>query len=239
MNTIKIRHPHTKMIAHRGLSGLERENSAAAFIAAGNRSYFGTECDLHLSKDDVFVVCHDDNLKRVAGVDCLIRDTLLQDIKQIPLYEVRSTVVKDYLRVPTLLEYLEISQKYQKCCVIEIKPELTMTQTKALLTEIRNFGYLHQVIFISFRFANLEKLSQLDSSLRLQFLTSKITEEVINKCINLKISLDANYQSLTFEHVKAFQNAGLEVNVWTVDDVKVARKLIRWVVDYITTNILE
>ena len=39
------------MVAHRGLSGLERENSIKAFIAAVNRSYYATECDIHLTKD--------------------------------------------------------------------------------------------------------------------------------------------------------------------------------------------
>lgn len=41
MNTIKINSKATKVIAHRGMSGIERENTAAAFVAAGNRGYFG------------------------------------------------------------------------------------------------------------------------------------------------------------------------------------------------------
>ena len=44
------------MIAHRGLSGLERENSMKAFVAAVNRSFYGTECDIHLTKDKIFVI---------------------------------------------------------------------------------------------------------------------------------------------------------------------------------------
>ena len=50
MNTIKLNTTGTnvKMIAHRGLSGLEAENTCAAFVAAGNREkYFGIECDIH------------------------------------------------------------------------------------------------------------------------------------------------------------------------------------------------
>ena len=42
MNTIKFSKKHVKTIAHRGLSGLEKENTCAAFVAAGNReSYYG------------------------------------------------------------------------------------------------------------------------------------------------------------------------------------------------------
>lgn len=42
---------NAKMVAHRGLSGIERENTLLAFVAAGNRSYWGIECDVHVTKD--------------------------------------------------------------------------------------------------------------------------------------------------------------------------------------------
>ncbi len=39
------------MVAHRGLCGLEPENSIPAFVAAGNRSYYGVESDVHVTAD--------------------------------------------------------------------------------------------------------------------------------------------------------------------------------------------
>ena len=44
MDTIKIDKNNVKLIAHRGVSGIERENTAAAFVAAGNRSYYASTC---------------------------------------------------------------------------------------------------------------------------------------------------------------------------------------------------
>ena len=38
MNTVKINSLNTKMVAHRGVSGLEPENTVAAFVAAGWRA---------------------------------------------------------------------------------------------------------------------------------------------------------------------------------------------------------
>lgn len=61
MNTIKIKSDSVKIIAHRGLSGLERENTYPAFVAAGNRSYFGIETDIHKTKDGKFIIIHDHN----------------------------------------------------------------------------------------------------------------------------------------------------------------------------------
>ncbi|MBE5775575.1 MAG: glycerophosphodiester phosphodiesterase, partial [Clostridiales bacterium] len=66
MNTIKIDHGNVKMVAHRGVSGLELENTNAAFVAAGNRSYYGIETDVHVTLDGKFVCFHDDNTGRVA-----------------------------------------------------------------------------------------------------------------------------------------------------------------------------
>ena len=64
--TIQIEKKNTLMVAHRGVSKLERENTCAAFVAAGNRSYFGVETDIHRTSDGQFVVFHDDSTKRLT-----------------------------------------------------------------------------------------------------------------------------------------------------------------------------
>ena len=61
MNTIKFEKGNTLVVAHRGLSGIEPENTNAAFIAAGNRSYYGIETDIYKTADGKFVVNHDGN----------------------------------------------------------------------------------------------------------------------------------------------------------------------------------
>jgi len=38
-----------KLIAHRGFNRYETENTCAAFVAAGNRSHFGIETDIHVT----------------------------------------------------------------------------------------------------------------------------------------------------------------------------------------------
>ena len=67
MDTMKIIKGKTKLIAHRGLSGIETENTAAAFVAAGNRDYYGIETDVHKTADGKYIIIHDDNTGRVAN----------------------------------------------------------------------------------------------------------------------------------------------------------------------------
>ena len=48
-----------------------------------------------------------------------------------------------------------------------------------------------------------------------------------------------NRPALTEERIRAFHEAGIEVNCWTVDDPAEAERLFSWGVDYITSNVLE
>ena len=69
MNTVKIDKKNCLLIAHRGVSGLERENTCAAFVAAGVKTYYGIETDVHVTADGKYVIFHDDDLRRVAGLE--------------------------------------------------------------------------------------------------------------------------------------------------------------------------
>ena len=58
-------------IAHRGFHDMNKtrwENTLSAFGAAAERGY-AIECDVHLTADGEVVVFHDDELKRLAGVE--------------------------------------------------------------------------------------------------------------------------------------------------------------------------
>ncbi|KXJ27763.1 lysophospholipase D GDPD1 [Exaiptasia diaphana] len=68
-------------ISHRGGAGENRENTIAAFKHAVRLGTEMLEIDLQLTADKQVVVCHDNNLSRVAGVDCNISDL---DYKDLP-----------------------------------------------------------------------------------------------------------------------------------------------------------
>ena len=82
MNTVKFEKRNTLVVAHRGLSGIEKENTSSAFVAAGNRSYYGIETDIHNTRDGEYVVIHDENMKRVAGEDIEVERVALRRIQK-------------------------------------------------------------------------------------------------------------------------------------------------------------
>lgn len=76
-----------RMFAHRGLFSADQsvpENSLPAFRAAVDADY-GVELDVQLTKDKQVVVFHDDDLKRVCGVDARVDAYTLEELKQMPL----------------------------------------------------------------------------------------------------------------------------------------------------------
>jgi glycerophosphoryl diester phosphodiesterase len=100
-------------IAHRGYyDALLPENSIGAFNKAFKFKY-AIELDVRLSKDNVVVVFHDDDLKRMCDVDGLIRDMTYAQLKALKLKGVDT-------HIPTLEEVLTLTNN-QVPLLVEIK----------------------------------------------------------------------------------------------------------------------
>lgn len=239
MNTIAIDKKQAKMVAHRGVSGLEAENTCAAFVAAGNRSYFGIETDVHVTKDNQIAVIHDDNTIRVSGVDKIVEESTLEELQSIPLYNKEQGVYRTDLRIPTLADYISICKRYDKIAVLELKNRMTPEAIAQIVDIIKEQDYLENVIFISFSWDNVADLRKMLPEQKVQFLIGTYDEALIEKLISHRIDLDIRYTSVTKELVDILHKHNLEINCWTVDKAEDAKQLIEWGVDYITSNILE
>ena len=239
MNTIKFKNVSTKIVAHRGLSGIETENTNAAFVAAGNRSYYGIETDIHRTADGRFAVCHDDDLKRIAGVDIHVESTSLSELQSIVLFDKDGTKNREDLRISVLENYISICKKYGKHCVLELKSDFTDEEILKIIDIIKGFDYLENVTFISFVYSNMIKIRNFLPTQSVQFLFSKFDDEIIARLIAARIDVDVQYKALTKEIVDLLHANGLKINCWTVDDPNAAEMLSAWGVDYITSNILE
>ena len=239
MNTVKFEKGRALAVAHRGLSGIERENTNAAFVAAGNRSYYGIETDIRRTADGRFVVCHDSTLARVAGENITAEEVSMELLQSVVLFDKDGTKDRADLRPCTLENYISICKKYEKHCVLELKSHFTDEETERYINIIKELGYLSEVTFISFYYENLEKIRKLVPCQSAQFLFNEFTEEIISDVIRDGFDVDVYYKALNEEIVERLHSAGIKINCWTVDDKETAEKLAKWGVDFITTNILE
>jgi len=239
MNSIKVNSGNTKMVAHRGLSGIEKENTNAAFIAAGNRSYFGIETDVHKTVDGRFVTIHDDTTGRVAIDDMSVEGSTFDTLRRLNLCDRDGIKGREDLHIPTLKEYISTCKRYEKKAVLELKNEFTKDEIAAICDEIVSLEYLSEVIFISFCWENLIRLHEIYPEQNVQFLLDDWSDDLPEKLSANNMGLDIKYTELNKERIEALHSKGVEVNCWTCDDKDFAEELVSYGIDYITSNILE
>ena len=229
----------TLMIAHRGLSGYEKENTIPAFIAAGCRSFYGIECDIHPTSDGKYVVFHDDETKRISPINVEIKNTTFDELKQVPLYDLKNERVVSYYKIPSLEEYIEVCMKYNKTCVIEFKNPFEEDDIKQVIKILDEYNYLNRVIFISFFIENLKIVKRYLPTQSVQFLCSEFNEEVLTAITENKMDIDIHHSVLNKEIIDLLHSKGIKINCWTVNEKQRALELISLGVDFITTNYFE
>lgn len=237
-SSIPIYSGNTRMVAHRGLSGIERENTKAAFVAAGIRTYYGIETDIHRTSDGQFVVFHDDTTARLTEKDWVPEQHTLAELQSLALKDMDGRFCTE-LSMPTLGEYIRICKQYNKVSVLELKNHMEQKDIQNIVGIIREEDYLDQTIFISFDLANLLCIRKILPHQTAQYLVGTISEELLDILVAHDLDLDIYYEALTADFAAQAHAAGRKINVWTVDVPADAKRMVRLGVDYITSNILE
>ena len=130
-------------IAHRGLHNEKyTENGLNAFKNAIEHD-LAFEYDIHLTKDNQLVVCHDEDLKRTTGKEGIIEDLTLEEIKKYRLL--------DGGVIPTLQEVLDLNQE-KVPMVIELKVfrKNYKPLAKKAIEELKQIKDKSKVMIISF-----------------------------------------------------------------------------------------
>jgi glycerophosphoryl diester phosphodiesterase len=214
----------TRIIAHRGASRAELENTLAAFRRAGELGADGVELDVRRSADDRLVVHHD----AVLADGRNIRAVLASDLPE---------------HVPTLDAALD-------ACAgmfvnIEIKndradPDFDPTEwvahrvTAALVARTPHSRWL----ISSFRLATVDVCRRLAPRVPTAWLVGSATPSVVETAARQgHAAVHPADRDLTFDAVRAAHAVGLSVNTWTCDDPARMRELIGWGVDGICTNV--
>lgn len=105
----------TKLYAHRGLHGEGApENSLAAYRRAVERGY-GVEWDVRAAGDGTLILCHDANALRMCGVDRLLSDMTIEEVRSLRLGGTEEGI-------PTLEEALRLVEG-KIPLIVEIKPD--------------------------------------------------------------------------------------------------------------------
>lgn len=228
-----------KFVAHRGLSGVNPENTAPAFTAAGEQGgYYGFECDTHMAKDGVWMVVHDPNLDSLYNGEGDVKEKTSEELAQLKM--IRGANIGKHLNVKmcTLQEYVDICKKYNVLPVIEIKDPRTETMQSFYDFLIKN-DILESCVIISFILDDLKELNKIDKNLETWYLVDYLDSK------NIQAALDAGCKGMDFsetfnasrpEWIKKVTDAGMIAACWTVDTKQQLEDMLSAGVTVITTN---
>jgi glycerophosphoryl diester phosphodiesterase len=242
------------IVAHRGASAYALENTLDAFQKAIEMGASYIECDIRVSKDNKLVVIHDANLRRVFGIDANVNELTAEQLKQykIPTLEEVLDLIKKVNKEVAIKQRIEQQITIAK---MQAQPQVQKTKAKKkrkvwLLIEIKEpgceeklaelikeKGMTKSVVVVSFFDEPLKKIKQL-IAVKTGFIFSLLDPDVaFQKALDARVNfIIPRYDVVSKDLVKRAHKQKLKVVAWTVDDVKIAKELIKLKVDGITSN---
>jgi glycerophosphoryl diester phosphodiesterase len=224
------------VIAHRGASAREPENSLAAFRRAAADGADGVELDVLCCATGEAVVFHDDDLVRLAGRP--------ERIDALPLAAVREVTLRGGAHIPTLDEALSACGR-GLLVNVELKSSGIGDRWLARLvdevaTAVARAGAADRVLVSSFSPTAVWRWGRRCPSIRAALLFERQAPRPLRDAWALPFlrpfAVHPEGALCTAASVHRWHAAGYAVNTWTVDDPARLRTLARLGVDGIVTN---
>ena len=214
----------TIIFAHRGIPVKFAENSLEGFRYAVEHGAEGLEFDVHLTKDKVPIVMHDEKIDRTTDGSGYIKDYTLREIRRFHLDNGEP--------VPMLSELLEILQNRDVYIDLEFKTNKIhdVGIENIVLALVKKYHFVHPIIFSSFNYQTLKNCQRIDKKQQYCFLTKVpvlFPEYFVKK----------NYFAAIHPHF--YLPSKVTQRIWTVDNPKLARRYFKLGVAGIFTNNFE
>lgn len=231
-----------EIVGHRGASFDAPENTLASFALAWEQHADAIECDVWLSKDGKLVVIHDANTKRLAGVDKLVAEQTLEELRTLDVGKWKSPRFAGE-RIPTLAEVLATVPMGKRIliemkCGVDAVPELDrVLRAGDLQTEQTAIISFLPEVLAAFKAVRPDVPTYLVASLARN--NPPTAEELIEAARRINangIDLSATPDVLNEVFGRKIRDAGLKLGVWTVNDVALARQMIAAGAESLTTD---
>ncbi len=223
---------------HRGACGYAPENTLEAFELAAKQGAAGVELDVHLSRDGVVVVAHDETIDRVSDGTGLIQDMTLAELKRCRFNKPHPEY-KD-ARLPTLLEVFELLKPYGLYVNVELKnSRIDYPGLEKKCVELAAAaGMTDRVLYSSFNHHSLLRVKAIDEGLKCGILYDCMMVRPWEYARALHVdALHPHFSELqVLGECEAAHSLGLEVNPWTVNNEADLTMAIRAGANRIITN---
>ena len=258
--------PKTLNCAHRGARSLAPENTLAAARMGLECGADLWELDVAVTQDNELVILHDDTLLRTSNAPLVFPDREPWEVNTFSLAELRRLDFGSWFNtrdpfgqiaagrvtpemqasyvgmpIPTLAEALLFTRDNNWRINVEIK-DASSTPGDAFVVEkvvelIEALGMQEQVLISSFNHSYLVRAKTANPRL----VTAALTENEVSDALDLVRDLGAQAWNpgiywLNPEEIPALRRAGIDVNVWTVNDADMMRTLIENAASCIITD---
>lgn len=237
---------HINVISHRGANIYAPQNTLPAFETALALGVDGFETDVHITKDNELVLCHNYTIDRTSNGKGSISQMTLEELKR---YDFGAYFSPKFAgtRIPTLREFLElVTTADLKVLNIELKsPRANETAiVRDTIAMVKEFGLFDQLLISSFDPKLVAEAKQIDPNTKTGFLVSpnsKVTFRVFRNPLEVAKALHADAlhpfsMYINEDLVKKTHDAGMLLNAWTINAPRAIDKMIDLGVDGIITN---
>lgn len=228
------------LTAHRGVTAQAPENTIPSYEDAVKLGYYSAECDIVLTKDNVWVLSHGDDINKRFWQLGNISETNFSELRTYRYKNGRNFWKYANMPIPTLDEYLDVFVGTNTRPQIEIKTE-TYDMLDCVVDSVVKKGLEDSAIIISFDLEQLKVIHELNDKIELWYLVGKITEKDVAdaKALGSNTVLSICYEENTAETIKLATDAGVGVSCWTVNSLEDAKALYDMGIRYIETDILS
>ncbi|MFF8405502.1 glycerophosphodiester phosphodiesterase [Streptomyces sp. NPDC015684] len=213
-------------IGHRGVMGVEPENTLRSFVAAQHAGLDLIELDLHLSKDGALVVMHDAEVDRTTDGTGPIAEKTLAELRALDagLGE----------RVPVFEEVLDaVSAPLQA----EIKD---VAAARALAEVMHRRDLVGRVEVSSFHDDAVAEIARLVPGVRTALVAGRYGPDVVDRAVAVGAgAVCLNIRRLTLEVVEHARKSGLRIIGWVVNTQEHLRLVRALELDGATTDYPE
>ena len=218
-----------KTIAHRGYVAKGVENSIEALEGAAEVGTDYVEFDIILTKDNKFVVMHDYNLKRLAGLNKRVQDMNFDEVVGLTIKQGDNTS-----RIPSLEEFVNKAKELNMNLVIELKPHGAEPSNyiDILIDEVKRLK-LENYKFMSLNSKVMEELETKAPNLETGYVIPLQFGNFHHSNVDFFVIEDFSYRDRLVEQAR---KENKQVFVWTINDSALITRYLQSPADGIITD---
>ena len=227
--TLKV-NDQIKLIAHRGDVSKGVENSLEALEAAAKEKAAYAEIDILLTKDHQFVVMHDYNLKRLAGVDKDVKDMTLAEVQGLKIQQDGHTS-----HIPSFEEYVKRAKELKMPLLVELKSHggEPANYEDLFVQKMRDLGVEKDYPAMSLDLSVMEKVEKKAPEIKTGYVIPIQFGRFEKVSVDFFAIEDFSYQKNLVTQAHEMKK---ELYVWTINDKQKLTKYLQQPIDGLITD---